>query len=126
MKTYRISAEMFCFALLLALSAFIAIACAGCKSTGTAVRIEQRRIVGITSADFGEYTIPVISLGEGPSVSAYQSKDVPSNVGIRGTATTTNRTSILWGMYDSDEVKVLDFQGEFGVGRTNEVGSAEN
>lgn len=105
---------------------FIALACQGCKATGTAVRIEQRRVVGITSAEIAEYTIPVISIGEGPSVSAYQSKDVPSTVKFNGTATTTNRTSILWGMYDSDERKFFKFWGKLGVGSTNGCDCARN
>ena len=119
MKSRVLSPEGFCFALLLALSVFVAVACAGCKSAGTAVRLEQRRIVGVTSAEFGEYTIPVVSLGEGPSVSVYQTKDVPSTVVIAGVAATTNRTDILWGMYESEESKVLDFHGASGVGCTN-------
>lgn len=93
----------------------VALSFAGCKNTGTAVRIEQRRVVGITSAEIAEYTIPVISIGEGPSVSAYQSRDVPSRVNVSGCAVTTNRTNILWGMYDSEETKRLDFGGSFSV-----------
>lgn len=104
---------------------FVALCSTGCKSTGTAVRIEQRRIVGITSAEIAEYTIPVISIGEGPSVSAYQSKDVPSSVEVNGTAVTTNRTSVLWGMYDSDETKTLEFNGNFRVSSTNEIHSSQ-
>ena len=124
MKTHRISPEAFCFALLVALAAFISLACAGCKSTGTAVRIEQRRVVGITSAELAEYTIPVISIGEGPSVSAYQAKDAGSRVRFNGTAVTTNRTSILFGMYDSDETKTLTFEGDLQVDGTNAVPGA--
>ena len=104
---------------------FVALCSTGCKATGTAVRIEQRRVVGITSAEIAEYTIPVISIGEGPSVSAYQSKDAPSSVEIKGTATTTNRTSVLWGMYDSDETKTLEFKGKFRVSVTNELSTSQ-
>lgn len=105
---------------------FVALACQGCKATGTAVRIEQRRVIGITSAEIAEYTIPVISIGEGPSVSAYQTKDAPSKVKFKGTATTTNRTSILWGMYDSEERKFFKFRGKMGVGSTNGCDCARN
>ena len=124
MKRHIMSPESFCFALLVLLSAFIAMACSGCKATGTAVRIEQRRVVGVTSAEISEYTIPVISIGEGPSVSAYQSKDVGSRIQFNGTAATTNRTSILFGIYDSDETKTLTFKGELQVDVTNAVPGA--
>lgn len=100
---------------------FVALCVGGCKATGTAVRIEQRRVVGITSAEISEYTIPVISISEGPSVSAYQSRDVPSTVRFGGVAVTTNRTSVLWGMYDSDERKFFRFLGGMGVGSTNDL-----
>lgn len=125
MKLPRMTPETFCILLLLALSAFVALACAGCKSAGTAVRIEQRRVVGVTSAQIAEYTIPVISIGEGPSVSTYQCKETGSLVTVKGCAATTNETSVLWGMYESRERKALDFDGTFQVAPTSTGAVAE-
>ena len=98
---------------------------AGCRNAGTAVRIEQRRVVGVTSTEIADMTVPIISIGEGPSVSAYQSKDAGSSVFVSGRAVTTNRTNVLWGMYDSDESKSLDFRGCFKVDGTNRVDAAK-
>ena len=122
MKRHIMSPESFCFALLVLLSAFIACAVSGC-GTGQSTRFEQRRVVGITSASIGEYTIPVISIGEGPSATVWQSKTCGSFVELEGHATTTNRTSAL-GIYESHEQKAFDFKGRFKVGATNAVPGA--
>lgn len=44
----------------------------GCTHSGQMVRFEQRSNVGISSMDIGEYTIPIISISTGPSLTVYQ------------------------------------------------------
>lgn len=92
----------------------------GCGSTGAASRFEQRRVVGLTSMPLGEYTIPALTLGEGPSLSTFQSKEIPSTISFRGTAATTNTTSAL-GIYSSTEEKHFRFSGTITVFGTNVV-----
>ncbi|MGN0851871.1 MAG: hypothetical protein ACI4Q3_00680 [Kiritimatiellia bacterium] len=96
----------------------IAALLSGCNTAGNAARIEQRKVVGVTSVTVGEYAIPVISISEGPSVSVYQTKDVPSTIQIEGTATTTNKTTAL-GLWDSEERKSMTFSGTFALSTTN-------
>lgn len=95
-------------------------ALAGCGSTGAASRFEQRKVVGLTSMQIGEYTIPALTIGEGPSVSTYQSRDVPSYLEFQGVAVTTNTTTAL-GIYSSEEHKTLQSRGKIGVYPTNVV-----
>lgn len=95
-------------------------ALAGCGATGTASRFEQRKVVGLTSMQIGEYTIPALTLGEGPSFSTFQSKEIPSTISFEGTASTTNMTSAL-GIYHSTEQKNLRFSGTVTVLGTNVV-----
>ena len=83
----------------------------GCGSTGAASRFEQRRAVGLTSMQLGEYTIPTLAIGEGPSLSTFQSKEIPA---------TTNTTSAL-GIYNSTEEKHFRFSGAITVFGTNVV-----
>ena len=93
---------------------------AGCGSTGAASRFEQRRAVGLTSMQLGEYTIPTLAIGEGPSLSTFQSKEIPSTISFRGEAATTNTTSAL-GIYNSTEEKHFRFSGTITVFGTNVV-----
>lgn len=104
------------FMMAMAMAALAAVC--GCKTAGVAARVEQRKVVGVTSAQIGEYTIPVLSLSEGPSMAVYQSKEVPSTVELRGYAVTTNRTSAL-GIYSSEETKTFRFFGKFSLSGTN-------
>lgn len=91
----------------------------GCHS-GNVVRFEQRSNAGISSMEIGEYTIPIISISTGPSLSVFQSKDTPCYVKIIGCATTTNTTSAL-GIYKSTEEKHISFDGVFKTSSTNEI-----
>lgn len=91
----------------------------GCHS-GNVVRFEQRSNAGISSMEIGEYTIPIISISTGPSLSVFQSKDTPCYVNIVGYATTTNTTSAL-GIYKSTEEKRIFFDGVFKTSSTNEI-----
>ena len=91
----------------------------GCHS-GNVVRFEQRSNAGISSMEIGEYTIPIISISTGPSLSVFQSKDTPCYVNIVGCATTTNTTSAL-GIYKSTEEKHILFDGVFKTSSTNEI-----
>lgn len=95
----------------------------GCK-TGTSARFEQRKAIGVTSTNLGEWTVPVIALSEGPSATIFQSKDIGSIAVVEGSASTTNRTSAL-GIYECEERKSFNFKGRFMIVPTNNVDAAQ-
>lgn len=71
---------------------------AGCTNSGVALRFEQRTAAGVTSLTVAEYVIPVVSLGTGPSLSLWQTRNADGRVEFEGQATLTNRTSAC-GLY---------------------------
>ena len=96
----------------------------GCANSGTMLRFEQRSVAGITSLTLADYTIPVVSIGSGPSFSLWQSRHAENAIEFEGYACYTNKTSAL-GIYQSEERKVLRFQGKARVSPTNTVNSIE-
>lgn len=82
----------------------------GCTHSGQIVRFEQRSNVGISSMDIGEYTIPIVSISTGPSLTVYQREGQACVAKISGFASTTNTTSAL-GIYSSSENKSMEFKG---------------
>lgn len=108
-------AKAICAALL---AAFLAVFC-GCSSAQSA-RFEQRKAIGVTSTNIGEWTVPVIAISEGPSATLFQSKGMSGIADIEGCASTTNHTTAL-GIYECDEVKHFQFKGTFTVMPTNSV-----
>ncbi|MCQ2299890.1 MAG: hypothetical protein MJZ81_07200 [Bacteroidales bacterium] len=103
---------------LASLSACLVFLASGCGSTGSTFRFEQRKNIGMTSVQVGGYDIPVLSISEGPSATAFQSRDAFCFTAFEGVATTTNRTSAL-GIYLGEESKALRFNGVFVTCPTN-------
>lgn len=96
----------------------------GCKSGQTA-RFEQRKAIGITSTNLGEWMVPVLAVSEGPSATIYQSKEIGGIADVEGCAVTTNHTTAL-GIYECREVKAFQFKGTFTLTPTNSVSAGSS
>ena len=91
---------------------------AGCTNSGVVLRFEQRTQAGVTSLTVAEYVIPVVSVGTGPSLSLWQTRNADGRIEFEGRAALTNRTSAC-GLYESEEAKSMAFRGVSEICPTN-------
>lgn len=106
-------------------AALMAIILVGCASDGVSIVFN-----GSTNTDIANLTIhesakiPVIAYRSGPYLWAHTRKDYAGWVYFNGSCSVTNHTSALWGMYESNEVKDMGFDGIISPCATNAVEAA--
>ena len=97
----------------------------GCASDGVSIVFS-----GSTNTDIANLTIqesakiPVIAYRSGPYIWAHTRKGYAGWVYFNGSCSVTNHTSALWGMYESNEVKDMGFDGIISPCATNAVEAA--
>jgi len=95
---------------------------AGCASDGVSIVFSGSTNTDVANLTIQESTkIPVIAYRSGPYLWAHTRKDYSGYVYFKGSCSVTNRTTALFGVYESEENKGLTFDGFITPISTNDL-----